>query len=450
MSRSGSETARHNKLERAKGLLFRLSGSSSVLPWRLGVATGGKFTVKHIGILALICAAAMAAPAQQPPPPQKLTLAQALDMAMRQNLDLIAARAERAVSAAGVKIAGQRLNPTANFTALRDDPHEGWWFDIPLELGPKRKRRIQLARAQGVLTDDNVAALERLTRQSVRDAFFGLALARDVTAEKNDAVTLAQRLHDIAEQRYKAGDVPQLEVFQADLVASQAQADYQVAQQDEKVALSVLNALLNEPPATNWDLVTPLEELPAEPSLNDLLTRAANSNYDLQKIEQQEKIEESQRALYEADRIPNLTVSLGMDYNSPHNFRYGPRSQISMEVPLFMRYQGEIAQSSATLTALEDQAAATRRAVDGSVESAFLQLDSREEQARLYGKSLVPAAQKLESLAEDSYRAGQADILAVLSAQQNVQQVKQKYLQSLYAVHQAFAQLEATVGVPLD
>lgn len=404
--------------------------------------------MKHIGILALICAAAMATAAQQPP--QKLTLAQTLDMANRQNLDLIAARAQRAVAAANVKIAGQRLNPTANVTSLRDDPHQGVFFDLPFELGSKRQRRIELARAQGVLTDDDVAALERQTRQSVRDAFFGLALARSVTAQKSDAVKLAQRLHDIAQQRYKSGDVPQLEVFQADLVASQAQADYQVAQQDEKVALSVLNALLNEPPATDWDLVTPLEELPAEPALNDLLTRAGNSNYDLRRITQQEKIEQSQRALYEADRIPNLNLQLGMDFNSPHNFRYGYRSQVSMELPIFMRYQGEIAQSSATLVALEDQAAATRRAVDGRVESAFLQLDSREEQARLYGKSLVPAAEKLETLAEESYRAGQADILAVLSAQQNVRQVKQQYLQSLYAVHQAFAQLEATVGVPLD
>jgi len=404
--------------------------------------------VKYIGILVLICTAALATAAQQSP--QKLTLAQALDMANRQNLDLIAARAQRAVAAAGVKIAGQRLNPTANFTSLRDDPHQGLFFDLPFELGPKRKRRIQLARAQGVLTDDNVEALERLTRQSVRDAFFSLSLARSLTAEKGDAVTLAQRLHDIAEQRYKAGDVPQLEVFQADLVASQARADYKVAQQDEKVALSVLNALLNEPPATNWGLVTPLEELPAEPSLNDLLTRAANSSYDLQRITQQEKIAQSQRALYEADRIPNLNLQLGVDFNSPRNFRYGYRSQASMEMPIFMHYQGEIAQSNAALVALQDQYAAMQRSVDGSVESAFLQLDSREEQARLYGKSLVPAAQKLERLAEDSYRAGQADILAVLSAQQNVQQVKQKYLQSLYAVHQAFAQLEATVGVPLD
>lgn len=404
--------------------------------------------MKYIGILVLVCATALATAAQQQP--QKLTLAQALEMANRQNLDLIAARAQRAVAAAGVKIAGQRPNPTGNFTALRDDPHEGWWFDIPLELGSKRGRRIDLARAQGVLTDDDVAALERLTRQNVRDAFFGLALARGVTAAKNDAVNLAKRLRDIAQQRYETGDVPQLEVFQADLVLSQAQADYQVAQQDEKVALSVLDALLNEPPATNWDLITPLEELPAEPALNDLLTRAANSNYDLQRITQQEKIEQSQRALYQAERIPNLTVSLGMDYNSPHNFRYGPRSQVSMEVPIFTRYQGEIAQSDASLVALEDQATATRRAVEGHVESAFLQLDSREAQARLYKDSLMPAADKLEGMAEESYKAGKANILSVLDAQKNVQAVREQYLQSLLAVQQAFAQLEATVGTPLD
>ena len=165
---------------------------------------------------------------------------------------------------------------------------------------------------------------------------------------------------------------------------------------------------------------------------------------------QQERIEQNQRALYQAERIPNLTASLGMDFNSPHNFRYGYRSQLSMEVPIFMRYQGEIAQSDASLVALEDQATATRRAVEGHVESAFLQLDSREAQARLYKDSLMPAADKLEGMAEESYKAGKANILSVLDAQKNVQAVREQYLQSLLAVQQAFAQLEATVGTPLD
>ncbi|MFZ0213867.1 MAG: TolC family protein [Candidatus Acidiferrales bacterium] len=412
--------------------------------------------LKMFGLALLaLCATAFPARAQGPAastasPAQKLTLAQALDMAERQNLDLIAARAQRAVTAAGVRIASERPNPTGNFTALRDDPHEGWWFDVPLELGSKRQRRIDLAHAENALTDDDISALEKQLRQNVRDAFFALALARGVTAEKNDALMLAQRLHDIAQQRFQAGDVPQLEVFQAGLVASQAQADYQVAQKEEKVALNELNELLSEPPATDWDLVNPLADLPSEPTLDSLLSRANGANAELQKIAQEERVEQTQLALYKADRIPNLTLSLGMDYASPHNFRYGPRSQASMEVPIFSRDQGEIAQSSASLMALEAQASATRRAVEGHVESAYLELDSREAQAQLYKESLLPASERLESMAEESYRAGKANILSVLDAQKNVQQVREEYLQSLYAVQQAFAQLEDTVGAPLD
>lgn len=397
---------------------------------------------------ALICAVPFTIRAQQPP--QKLALAQALDMAEKQNLDLIAARAQRAVAAANVRIAGQRPNPTANFTALRDEPHEGLFFDLPLEIGGKRGRRIDLARQQGTLTDDDIAALERQTRQNTRNAFFSLALARSVTQQKADALKLAQRLQDIAESRFEAGEVPELEVEQAKMDAAQAQADFQVAQQEEKIALSAFDALLNEPSGTDWELVTPLENLPAEPPLSDLTSRAANSNPELERITQQEKIEQSQRALLRAQRIPNLGVEFGVDFNAPKDFRYGPRGQLSLELPIFMRYQGEIAESSATLIALEDQAAATRRAVDGRVEQAYYELDAREAQAKLYKESLVPAASKLESMAEESYQAGKSNILYVLDAQKNVQQVQQAYLQSLFTVQQAFAQLEETVGVPLD
>jgi cobalt-zinc-cadmium efflux system outer membrane protein len=399
----------------------------------------------------LVVALAMAiAPRAQAQQPQALTLEQALEMANRQNLDLVAARAQRAVAAAGVRIAGERPNPTGNFNALRDDPHEGWWFDVPIELGSKRGRRIELARQQGALTDEDIAALERMTRQNTRNAFFSLALARSVTQQKRDALKLAQRLQDIAQARFDAGQVPELEVDQAKLGTAQAQADVQVAQQEEKVALSALNALLDEPPGTDWTIVTPLDTLPAESSLSGLLTRAAAANSELQRIAQQEKIEQSQRALFQAERIPNLILSAGVDYNSPHNFRYGPRSQLSIEVPIFSRNQGEIAQSSAALTALEDQAAATRRAVDGRVEQAYYELDAREAQAKLYKETLVPAASNLENMAEESYRAGKADILSVLTAQKNVQDVQQAYLQSLFTVQQAFAQLEETVGTALD
>ena len=74
---------------------------------------------------------------------------------------------------------------------------------------------------------------------------------------------LAKRLEQIARDRFNAGDVPQLEVIQAGLEVARAQADHKVAQQEEKVSLSQLNALLNEPATTDWEPVESLEDLPA-------------------------------------------------------------------------------------------------------------------------------------------------------------------------------------------
>jgi outer membrane protein, heavy metal efflux system len=384
------------------------------------------------------------------PNARRLTLAAALDIAERQNLDLAAARAQRAVAQAGVRVAGERPNPTAFFGATRDTPHESLFFDQPIELGSKRGRRIDVAKQEIAATEVDISALERQVRREVRNAYFGVAHARGGTAQQNEVLKLAQRLHDIAEARFQAGDIAQLEVTQADLEVSRAQADLQVAQQEEKVALSDLNALLNELAGTDWDLgdvlATPLPEV----TLDDLLMRAGASNAEIARITQEERVQQSQTALLKAERIPNLGLEFGVDFNSPGDFQEGARGQISMDLPIFSRNQGEIAQSRATERALESELAATRRAANAKVESAYLDLTARRTEAQVYHDSLLPASQKLEQLAEDSYRAGKANILVVLSAQQDVQQVQRQYLDSLLAVQSAFAELEQQVGVPLD
>ena len=384
--------------------------------------------------------------------PQRLTLASALDLASRQNLDLAAARVQRAVARAGVRVAGERPNPAASFAALRDTPHESLFFDQPVEIGPKRKDRIELAREEGTLTETDISSLEREVRHAVRDAYFALAHARATTAEQSSVLKLAERLQDIAQARFQAGDVAQLEVTQAELEVARARADVEVAQQEERVALSDLNALLNEPAAENWDLGDAFAMLPPTETLDELLARAGASNAEILRIEQEAKVEESRERLLEAERIPNLGLEFGVDFNSPGpgGFQEGPRGQISMELPIFSHNQGEIAQSEANQIALGGQLTAARRAADARVESAYFDLEARRTQAQLYRDTLLPASQRLEEMTEESYRAGKANILTVLGAQHDVQQVQRDYLGSLLAVQSAFAQLEEAVGAPLD
>ncbi|MGA3167943.1 MAG: TolC family protein [Terriglobia bacterium] len=392
----------------------------------------------------LLCGPAM------PQQGARLSLQAALDLAAKQNLDLIAARQRRAVALAGVLIARQRPNPIFNFTALRDTPHEGLFIDQPFEIGGKRGRRIEVANQVGALTDLEITGWERQVRRKTREAYFQLSFTQAESARLRHLLELAQRLDQIARERFEAGDVPQLEVIQAGLEVARAQSEYKVAQQEERVSLSQLNALLNEPATTSWQLVEMLRDLPPTVVLPELVQSAYNSNPALQHVAQEQKVEESRRGLLKAERIPNLDFEYGMDFNAPHDFRAGPRGQITMALPLFARNQGEIAQSLATQRVLNAEEAATKRSVAAQVETAYFDLDARRTQAETYRDSLVPIAQKLEGLAEESYRAGKADILMVLTAQRNVQDVERNYLQSLLSVQNAFAGLEELVGTPID
>jgi cobalt-zinc-cadmium efflux system outer membrane protein len=375
---------------------------------------------------------------------------EALDLADKQNLDLAAARRQRAVALAGIQIAKERPNPTANFTALRDEPHEGLFFDQPIEIGGQRSRRIDVARQEGTLTEVDIATLARQVRRSAREAYYAAAYARAESERLARIVELARRLALIAEERFNAGDVAQLEVMQTGLEVSRAEADLQVARQREIVSMSELNALLNEPAKKVWELAGTLEDGTPTARLEDLLSRAYQSNPDLQHLGGERKVEQSRRSLLKAERIPDLVLDAGVDFNSPHDFRYGPRSQLSIGLPLFSRNQGEIAQSLANERVLEAETAATERSVSARVEAAYYDLEAQRTQVRLYRDRLLPVARQLESLAEESYRAGKTNILTAIQAQQDVQIVESSYLQSLEHLQDLYAGLEETVGGAVD
>lgn len=371
-------------------------------------------------------------------------------IAERQNLDLAASRLERAVAQAGIRIAGERPNPTVSFSATRDTPHESAFFDQPLEIWGQRGRRIDEAKQELSLTEIEIGTTQREVRKNIREAYYSAALARAFTLQQTKATDLAHRLRDIAKARFDAGDIPQLEVMQADVGVAKADADLEVTRQEERVAFSKLSALLNEPSSTLWEIGSPLETAPATVAINDVVQRAIGANYDILHLQQEANVERSKAALLRAERLPEISIEAGADFNSPPDFQVGARGQLTVGVPIFNRNQGELAQSAANLAALEGQLLAKKRSVTGDVDAAFYDLASKQTQVSLYHDKVLPAAQQVEALAEESYRAGRANILEVLNAQKDIQQTEHEYLQALFDLQQAFAELEELVGENLD
>jgi len=392
-----------------------------------------------------LCAAPRGCAQEQP-----LDLRAALAAADSSNLELRAARQQRALAIAGITTARQLPNPTIAFTASRDTPHEGVSLDLPIELGGQRRKRIDVAKEEQKSTEIDIAAMSRQIRRRTRVAFYQSLAAKEQAAQARTALDLATRMRELAQQRYDAGDVAELEVLQADVEMARASADYETAAHAQRTADVELAALLNRRLEEPLQLAGQLRDVPAAPALNTVTDQAMQTSSDLVKTLQELKTEESRLALAKSQRIPNLDLSVGSDFNSPPDFRAGPKGGLGITLPLFYHGQGEVAVSTARLELLRLTLAFQRNSVAAEVAGAYFDYVAKSHQVQQYRDRVLPESVRLEEMAEESYRSGKTNVLTLLDSQRRLSDVNKTYLDNLLAAQNSFAVLEEAVGAPLD
>ncbi len=381
---------------------------------------------------------------------EALDLRSVLAAAEAGNLELRAARQQRAIAIAGLTTARQLPNPAVGFTAARDTPHEGISLDVPVELGGKRGKRIAVAKEEQKSTEIDIAVLLLQLRRRTREAFYRALSAREETAQAKTALELTSHIRDLVQQRFEAGDVAQLEVLQAELELAKSLADYETTQQAQRAADVTLAALLNRNLEEPFSLLGQLDNVPSTPTLQEVTDRAMQSNGDLRKTAQDLRIEERRLALANSQKIPNLDLSAGSDFNSPPDFRVGAKGGISVTLPLFNHGQGDIALSTARSELLRLTLASQRVNVSAQVASAYFDYVAKSHQVQQYHDRVLPQSVRLEQMAEESYQSGKTNVLTLLDAQRRLNDVRVAYLGALFAAQSSFAALEEAVGVPLD
>jgi cobalt-zinc-cadmium efflux system outer membrane protein len=408
------------------------------------------FPAPMLAVMAALVGLAAPATAQAPPAGPPLTFRAAMNLAMERSPNLAAARLQRNIREAGVQIARQFPNPELAFEATKDTPHYTLNFAVPVEIGGKRGRRIDVAKAELGLADVDVRTAMKDLRRSVRQAFYGLAAADERVKVTEAVLAVAERVRQVAQARFDEGAAPRLEVLEADLGVARAKTDLDVTRSDRIAAQADLNALLNQPAGQVLTVSADLADAPPIPTLDRAITMATASNVELLALDKEMEIEQGRARLLRADRIPTPVFSIGGVFDSPGEFNAGPSTGLTLGLPLFSRNQGEIAQSVATVSQLSAQRDATRRTVESEVFGMIARISARRRQIDIYRTSLVPTATSLEALAEESYRLGRIPVLALLDAQRSLRDVQREYLQLLLDFQMAVADLEEVIGAPID
>ncbi|PYR61648.1 MAG: hypothetical protein DMF91_09230 [Acidobacteria bacterium] len=404
-------------------------------------------------IAALACAAPAVVSAQQPQtavPLAPLTYNAALDLATSRNLGLEAARRQRAIREAAIRTARQIPNPDFTFDVTRDLPHEAWSVGMPVEIGGKRSRRVDLAKEELTLAEVDVRTELRIVRKELRQAFYSLIAADERVQLDESVLEIARRVRDAAQARFETGAAPRLEVLQADLGVARAEADLDVARGTRATAQANLNAVLNLPPQQAVAVAGALADRTAAPGYDSALALAIASNVDLTKLDREIAVEQRRTDLLRAERVPTPVFSVSGFFNNPGGeSNTGLGVGVNVGVPIFSRNQGEIAQSIATTAQLRAQRDAARRDVENNVFGTVARIEAQRRQVEAFQQRLVPTATDLESLAEESYRAGRTSILAVFDAQRSLRDLRREALQVMLDLQFSLADLEEILGTAL-
>lgn len=369
---------------------------------------------------------------------------------MTANPALVAARARRAIGAAGVAVAGERLNPEGRVEFDRDTPRRAYTVAIPIELGGKRARRIDLAEAAIRTTDAELAALVAETRNEVRRAYFDRVAAEARLLLLADLQVITARARDAAGARFTAGSAPRLELLQAELALAQAENETTGARGTLAAARTRFNALLG------WPLETTTTLAPGDGQIqitfDAAIARARAESAELALIDRRLEEQRARVAVAKSLRTPDLTpeASLTRGFGDDADFQTGWKAAFAVSIPIFTSHKAGVALEEAALAQLAAERSAAEARIAGAVAAAIAIADGLRQQSARYRDQILPQAIQVETMADDAYRLGQTGIAAYLQALQATREVRLRALQAETELVAALADLERAMGAPLQ
>ena len=393
--------------------------------------------------------------------PARITLDQAIQLALKHNHALLAAQTTIAQSQAAEVTANLRPNPTFfvdwEYLPLFSHPQaetisqylqsstEG---DIGLsylvERGHKRARRLAAAKDATAVTRSQVADNARGIAFQVGSLFVNAQLAESVLELAERDVKSFRQTVEISERQYKDGGMSENDFLKMRLQLVQFENDVQQALLSKAQALSDLRQQLGyESVPAEYDIVGEFEYRPLAVTLAEMQAKAIENRPDLRAAVLGIAAANSQHLLARANGKQDFTIS--GNYSHANGIS-GATWSFSIPLAIFDRNQGNIAQTRIAIRQAEQQQKAAEGQVLTDVRDAYEALRESARIAQLYKSTYLEVAQRSRDISEYAYRRGAQALLDFLDAERSYRATQLSYRQAVAAYLTALEQLRQAVG----
>lgn len=372
---------------------------------------------------------------------KKVYLDEAIDAALKNNIDLQAAQIDVNIAKNQIKSANRLQNPSIDAFYFMG----GAGYNEPKQLGlsqnieiAKRKARKDLAKSNLVLVQKNVNYTEFDLKMDVREAYINLVAAKSILNTFEQQKELQEELLEIATERVKNKKEPGIDVLQAEIALNQLITQLNTARVNVNTALSNFNKVLNDPNKVIYDTKDKIfsednnfaEMLTPPPSFDfpdfeEIVQKALTNRFDIKIAKQQIDVAEKNLILVSRQRIPDIALVGGYAYqfgahSDSGNYNNGAYAGASLvNIPLFYNYSPEIKNAALKLRQAELRYESVTNKAIKDVGASYQRFLTAVENLKHYEDKIIKNSEELIEISKDSYEEGKSDITSLIVMKQS-------------------------------
>jgi outer membrane protein, heavy metal efflux system len=384
---------------------------------------------------------------------QRLTVAQAVELGVANNLDL-------QLLAAEVRVADARVRGSA--LVLRDNPELAGGIGPrlsdgadtlayeaeltqELEVFGERGARVEGAKASrgAVVARLNAGRSEIIA--NVRHTFVRALAAEQRVARANDNLVMARQTLAAVERRVELGDSARIEQNAARIEVGRSVRALARARTSRATAIADLRLLLALPAAAelhlDGDLRTPFA-LP--PDRLHIVQNALRARSDRAATLHDQRATRAEQTLAGREWLPRPRV--GVRYEHEHG-DHTVLGTLSFQLPVFDQNQGARGAAAARRTQAELATTAIDRRIEHEVLLAAARLGDAKEAVDAFEGQVVEALRDSLKLGQTAYEAGKIGLFELLLIRRDALEAQREHIEALEELRLAEAELARALGL---
>lgn len=407
-----------------------------------------------------------------------LTVGEAVDLALENNLSLLQARLRQDKLALEARRIWNDFLPglsgsaslsyqdsAASVSGTASPLTAGFGFQARLDVSGELFASIRQTRHAFEAGKIALAEAEEMMRRDVRKLFYGLVLVRRQIVLSEKKLEAARKRYALAEQDWEMGLISEYEVLSTRVGYENLKPELRRLRREYETRIGEFKLLLGidkaEAVAIEGEIGITEIGLDAEA----LIAEHIEDRFDLRskrsEIEGYRLLQTSRRAGMAPD--VSLSFSLGGSVNGPFtNPWFGasgawissyPRLSVSLSLPIDpllpgSRLREEIAKTETDMEAAELGLLELRKSAELTIESLVENLRDKQEYISVLRLN-VELARKAASIAEDDYELGRTDLQTVEEAQLELEKAEAAVLEEEYNFVIALLDLEYALNTDL-